>query len=305
MKRLIVILGVMGTSFSSLFVRWSTAPSLVLVLYRVLMAAALLAPVVFLHHREELRKIHKKDLLLCSVSGAFLGLHFAAYFESLHFTSVAAAVVLADTEVFFVALGSILFLRHKLSRKACIAILLTFCGSVVVAFSGATAGGDILRGNLLALSSALFMTVYTVIGAVCRRSLSTTIYTFFVYLFAGVTVLVLSIAGGTPVFGYGGINLATALGMAVFCTLTGHSVFSWGLKYLPPTFISTAKLLEPVFSSVWALFVFSERPGLPVILGGVVVLLGIAMYCRITEEHGTSDSAEKQGMQQIIREVKS
>ena len=96
------------------------AASLVLVLYRVLMAAVLLAPAVFLHHREELGKIHKRDLLLCSVSGAFLGLHFAAYFESLHFTSVAAAVVLADTEVFFVALGSILFLRHKLSRKACI-----------------------------------------------------------------------------------------------------------------------------------------------------------------------------------------
>ena len=109
MKRFIVILGVMGTSFSSLFVRWSTAPSLVLVLYRVLMAAILLAPMVFWHHREELRDISFKSLLLCSISGAFLGLHFAAYFESLQFTSVAAAVVLADTEVFFVAVGSVLY----------------------------------------------------------------------------------------------------------------------------------------------------------------------------------------------------
>jgi drug/metabolite transporter (DMT)-like permease len=284
MKRFIVILGVMGTSFSSLFVRWSTAPSLVLVLYRVLMAAILLAPMVFWHHREELRNISFKDLALCSISGAFLGLHFAAYFESLQFTSVAAAVVLADTEVFFVAVGSVLFLRNRLSPKACLAILLTFCGSVVVALSGATAGGDVLRGNLLALSSALFMTVYTVIGAVCRKSLSTTVYTFFVYLFAVGTVLILSVASGTPVHGYRGVNLATALGMVVFCTLAGHSVFSWGLKYLPPAFISTSKLLEPVFSSVWALFAFAEKPGVPVVLGGIVVLLGISMYCRITEE---------------------
>ena len=284
MKRFIVILGVMGTSFSSLFVRWSTAPSLVLVLYRVLMAAILLAPVVFWRHREELKKISCRELLLCSISGAFLGLHFAAYFESLRFTSVAAAVVLADTEVFFVAVGSVLFLRQRLSSKACFAILLTFCGSVVVALSGATAGGAVLRGNLLALSSALFMTVYTVIGVVCRKSLSTTVYTFFVYLFAGGTVLVLSAVSGTPLYGYGGVNLATALGMAVFCTLAGHSVFSWGLKYLPPAFISTSKLLEPVFSSIWALFVFAEKPGLPVALGGIVVLLGIALYCRITEE---------------------
>lgn len=284
MKRLIVLLGVVGTSFSSILVRWSTAPSLVLVLYRVLLAALMLLPVVLLGHRAELGQLRRKELGLCAVSGAFLGLHFAAYFESLHFTSVAAAVVLADTEVFFVALGSVVLLRHQLSRKACFAIALTFLGSVVVALSGSTGGGNVLHGNLLALSSALFMTVYTVIGTVCRRTLSTTLYTFFVYLFAGVTVLLLSLAGGTPVLGHGGVNFATALGMAVFCTLAGHSIFSWGLKYLPPAFISTAKLLEPVFSSVWALLLFRENPGMAVVLGGAVVLIGIALYSRIAEE---------------------
>lgn len=128
------------------------------------------------------------------------------------------------------------------------------------------------------------MTVYTVIGAVCRRTLSTTIYTFLVYLFTDLTVLVIALAGGTPLFGYDAVNWLTTFVMAVFCNLMGHSVFSWGLKYLPPSFISTVKLLEPVFASVWALLLFREKPGLPVLLGGIVVLLGIALYCRITEE---------------------
>ena len=43
-KRLVVLLGVVGVSLSAVFVRWSTAPSLILVLYRVGMAAALLTP---------------------------------------------------------------------------------------------------------------------------------------------------------------------------------------------------------------------------------------------------------------------
>ena len=72
--------------------------------------------------------------------------------------------------------------------------------------------------------------------------------------------------------------------MAVFCNLLGHSVFSWGLKYLPASFISTVKLLEPVFASVWALFLFSETPGLLVLLGGTVVILGIALYGRVSGE---------------------
>lgn len=48
--------------------------------------------------------------------------------------------------------------------------------------------------------------------------------------------------------------------MAVCCTLLGHNVFSWGLKYLPPAFIATVKLMEPVFASVWGLLLFGERP---------------------------------------------
>jgi len=89
--------------------------------------------------------------------------------------------------------------------------------------------------------------------------------------------------GGTPLTGHGTVNYLTGLGMAVFCTLLGHSVFSWGLKYLPPAFISTAKLLEPVFASVWGLFLFGEVPALMTVLGGAVIISGIALYSRVSE----------------------
>ena len=36
---------------------------------------------------EELRALARREVLLCLASGAFLGLHFAAYFESLRYTS--------------------------------------------------------------------------------------------------------------------------------------------------------------------------------------------------------------------------
>ena len=283
MKRIIVILGVLSLSLSSVMVRLSTAPSSVLVVYRVFFALLLLAPSVFLRHRRELQALSRKEWLLCLASGFFLGLHFVIGFESYRNTSIAAATVLINTEVLFVAVGSVLFLRQKLSGMAWLAMILTFLGSVVVAFAN-TGEGTQMYGNLLALMSALFMTFYTVIGSVCRRTLSTTVYTFLVYLAAGITVLLIAVAGGTPLFGYEPVNFLTALAMAVFCNLLGHSVFSWGLKYLPPSFISTAKLLEPVFASVWALFLFGEKPGAAVLLGGGVVLLGIALYCRITQE---------------------
>ena len=283
MKRFLVLLGVAGVSLSAVFVRWSTAPSLVLALYRMAFSSALLAPWTLLYHREELRTLSRRDLLLCLASGAFLGLHFAAYFESLRWTSIASSVVLVDTEVFFVALGSVLLLRKKLPGRAWLAVALAFGGSVVIAMADTAVGPDALRGDAIALTGALCMAVYTMIGAVCRRRLSTTVYTCLVYTAAAVTLLVITLAGGAPLMGYGAVNGLTALGMAVFCTLLGHSVFSWGLKYMPPAFISTVKLMEPVFASMWGLALFAERPGALTVLGGAVIICGIALYSR-TEE---------------------
>lgn len=282
MKRLIVLLGVAGVSLSAVFVRWSTAPSLVLVSYRMAFSTLLLVPMVW-RQREEFRRLERRELVLSLLSGVFLGAHFTGYFEALRWTSIASAVVLVDTSVLFVALASVLILRKRLSRRAWLAVALAFGGSVVVALADTAAGTGALRGDLFALTGSVCMAVYTMLGAVCRRKLSTTVYTFLVYLAAAGTVVPAALAGGTALTGWGGVNLLAALGMAVFCTLLGHSVFSWGLRYLPPAFISTANLLEPVLASVWGLFLFGERPGPQGVLGGAVILLGIGLYSREAE----------------------
>ena len=141
MERLIVILGVVGVSLSAVFVRWSTAPSLVLATYRMAFAAALLTPLAW-RRREEFRALRRRELGLSLLSGAFLGCHFACYFEALRWTSIASAVVLVDAEVLFVALATVLILRRRLSGRAWLAVLLAFGGSVTVALADGSAGAD-------------------------------------------------------------------------------------------------------------------------------------------------------------------
>ena len=284
MKRLIVLLGVVGISASAILVRWSTAPSMVLVMYRMIVAVGLLSPVVLLRCRDELKALKKKDWLMSAAAGCCLGLHFTFYFESVRTTSIAAAVVLSDTEVLFVALGSILLLRKKLSRQCWLAVGLAFVGAVMVALSGGTGGESGLLGNIFALLSALLLALYTTIGASTRQRMSNTAYTFVAYAFAAVTVAVVAVASGTPLAGYGANNWLTALGMAVLCTLLGHSIFTWGLEYLPPAYISTVKLLEPVFAAVWGMLLFRESPTLLVVVGGIIVIAGVFIYGRATEE---------------------
>lgn len=285
MKHLIVMLGVVGVSLSPIFVRFSTAPSMVLVLYRVTFAALLLTPYVLWRHLAEVRTMKRNALLLCLLAGVFLGLHFTCYFESLRRTAIAPAAVLVNTEAIFVTVGTVLFMKAKLSGKAWFAVLLTFAGSVIVAMADAGSGGGALLGNLLALAGAMFGAVYTMVGTACRRGgVSTMVYSWFLYGSAALTVLIFVLASGTAPLGYEPVNLLTTLGMAACCTIGGHSVYSWGLKFLPASFVASAKMMEPVFASVWALLLFQEVPGPLVILGGAVVIFGIALYSRIASE---------------------
>ena len=274
-----LLLGVLCGSLSAVFVRWSTAPSLVLALYRMAFSVALLAPVAW-RNRKGLAGLSRQARLLCLASGTALGLHFATFFQAVKTTSIAAAAVLVDMEVLFVALASVAVFRRKLPLAAWFAIALAFGGAVVMALADFAGGGGTLRGDLLAVLSAMFISIYTLIGSVCRRTMTTTAYTCLVYTVALGTLLVLTLASGTPLAGYGGVNLATALAMAVFCTLLGHSVFCWALKYFQPSFVSTTRLLDCVFSAAWGALLFSERPTARAVLGGVAVILGVVLYTR-------------------------
>ena len=285
MKKLIIILGVVGTSLSVPFVRFSNAPSMVLVLYRMAFATVILLPYILIKNRDEIKFLHIKEIILCLISGIFLGFHFSCYFESLNYTSIASAVVLVDTEVFFVAFISLLLFKEKISKIGWFGIVITFAGSVIIALADSGSGSNVLLGDALAFSGAAFMAVYTIIGKIVRKNMTTTTYTFIVYFMAGITVLIVLLISGKPIFGYDRINFLTALGMAVCCTLLGHSIFSWGLKYESASFVSTVILLEPVFATITGIFLFGETPSLTVVIGGIIVIAGIYTYSNYAEKY--------------------
>ena len=99
-------------------------------------------------------------------------------------------------------------------------------------------------------------------------------------LIGGFFLVVLTAGSGTPLTGYGVRELFMGLALAVLCTLLGHSLFSWCLKYLSPSYVSAAKLCEPVFSTLAAIPLFHEVPTPLQLIGGVIVLGSVLLYTR-------------------------
>ena len=82
---LMIVIGVIGISLSSIFVKYSAAPSAVTAAFRLLWTVLLLSPVALgkKENRREFGQLSRKNLLFSILSGIFLALHFWLWFESL------------------------------------------------------------------------------------------------------------------------------------------------------------------------------------------------------------------------------
>ena len=282
---IMIVVGVLGISLSSIFVKYSQAPSAVTAAWRLLWTVLLLTPVVLGKGavRRELVQAPKKLVWLSIFSGLFLAIHFVLWFESLQHTSVASSTTIVCTEVIWVCLGFCLFLKGRVSGKAVLAIGVTLLGSVLIALSDSGSGAG-LYGDVLALLAAVAVAVYTLIGRVVREKLSTTVYTYMVYTACAAVLVITCLVQGYRLFAYGWSGIIVGLLLAVFSTILGHSIFSWCLKYFSPSFVSASKLCEPVVAAVMAGFLFGELPGWLQIFGGVLILGGVLWYSKIEQK---------------------
>lgn len=276
---IVMFLGVMGASMSSVFVRLSQAPSAVTAFYRLFWTVLIMSPMVLGRKeiRRELMQVDKKAVILSALSGILLAVHFATWFESLHHTTVSGGTIIVSTEVIWVALAYCLLMKGSLSGKAVCAIAVTMAGSILIAIAD-SGKGDSLYGDFLALTAALAVAGYTLLGRIVRRNVSATVYTYIVYCFCCISLLGLCIAQGNAIIGAPASGIVCGLLLAVFSTIMGHSIFSWCLKFLPPTFVSAAKLCEPVIASIFAAVLFREIPAALQILGAVIILIGVVSY---------------------------
>lgn len=278
-----IVIGIVGISLSSILVRFSTAPSAVTAAWRLLWTVALMTPVVFgnAEVRKELMSCGKKTLLESCVSGLLLAVHFTLWFESLKHTSVASSTTIVCTEVIWVSIGYCLFMKGSLSSNAVAAIAVTLVGSVLIALSDSAFGAGSLYGDILALLAAVSVAGYTLLGRSVRKTTSTSVYTYVVYSACTVFLLILCVCQNNGLLNYGLSPISIGFFLAIFSTILGHSIFSWCLGYFSPSFVSASKLCEPVAAAAIALFLFGEVPTLMQLLGGVLILGGVLYYSRL------------------------
>ncbi|GGJ26337.1 DMT family transporter [Deinococcus roseus] len=282
---LVLTLGVLAVSCAAVLIRFASNAhpehtplfSLVVAAGRLTLASLVLLP--FTLRGLGRQKLSRRAWGFTLASGVMLALHFMTWITSLSYTSIASSTALATTTPVWVALIAWIFLKTPPSMQTLAGIGVALAGGALVAFGQDTTltAPNPLLGNMLALVGAMCAGAYFMLGRQAQHEgVPTQLYAGLAYGAGALTLLPLPVLTGVgyqaPLEAYFWIAM-----LALIPQLIGHTSFNWAMKRIDPTLVTLLILLEPIGSSLLAMLFFKEFPGSQVILGGVVLLLGVAV----------------------------
>ena len=286
----VLVLALAGVSFSGPLVRLSHAHPLAIAAWRLGFSLIVIALALLLTGEwRQWRRITRRELGIALGAGSMLALHFWSWNASVALTSVAASVVLVNTQPVVVALLSMIWLREAPSRRQWIGIGIAMLGALVVAapdlartaMEGAPHPRALL-GDLLALGGALTAAIYFVAGRRLRASLDLWPYVGLVYGTCFVVLLALAALASAPLAPQPPRELAIFAALALGPMLLGHTGLNWALKHSPAYVVNLTLLGEPVGATIIAALLpgIREVPSPVTLAGGAIVLAGILLTAR-------------------------
>lgn len=284
---LVILLAVIGVSWAAILVRWSAVDPFALAFWRLTLSLTVIAAGLTLSGGwGRFFQVGLRELALLAAAGVLLAFHFAAWFASLDYTTVASSTLFVDLHPLFAAGISAIWLHERPSRREWLGIGVATMGALIIGGVGLALGPEAQKGNALALFAGLLVAGYFVIGRRQRRWLGLWAYVGWVYLIAALVLLPIVLLRGDPLFAYPGREWLIFIGLAAGPMLLGHTGFNWALRYVRAYIVNLAILAEPIGASLlaWWLIGGEEVPGPATVVGGVLILSGLAISVHARRE---------------------
>lgn len=253
-------------------------PALSIAAWRLTLSALITLPLAL--RKQELKRIDLKSLLLSSLGGFFLAVHFSLWITSIKLTTVASAVVLGTTTPIWVSIVSHFFLRERNDLREWLGILTSVAGGFLVGYGDIGLSGKALLGDALALFSAWAISAYFIIGRKLRTNLSLLAYSAAVYTAAAFFLIVFCFLAAAPLTGFQPKEYFLLLLLALLPQLVGHNALNWALARLKASIVTLSVLAEAIISGTFAAIIFKEIPPIIAFVGYFLIMGGIIVTTR-------------------------
>ena len=208
-------------------------------------------------------------------------LPFALFAFAMKTLPAGYGAILNGAAPFFAAIFAALMLKEKLSTARMVGLLLGFTGvGVVMNLGTLTLDHETLvaaAACIAATCSYGFIIVYTKKYTQGAPNMGIAVGTL---LLPAIVVTPLGVAS-VPAAWPTAIVLFSLLGLAIFCSAIAYLFYFRLIRDVGPTKAITVTFLVPVFGVIWGALFFGESLNGGALLGGVLVLLGVALVLEV------------------------
>ena len=271
---LIAFIAIMFITPDSLFIRLANLDSWNLIFYRGFIPFS----VVFIG----LLFIYKTNLIKQTFNNGWRGIAYALVFTitnitfviSIENTNVANTLIMLALAPMLSAILSFIFLKENPDKKTWIAIIITAL-SVIYIFYDAMDAGDVL-GNALGLLTAFGLAV----GAVIIRSAKKIDLVPSAMFGKLLVALVAFYFADNLILNDNDIKIVPL--MCVMCVALPFVLVTIAPRYITAAEVNLFFLLETIFGPLWVWFVIKESPTTETIIGGIVIIITIAIHSTLS-----------------------
>ena len=277
-------IGIFSLSFSAMFVRWANAPGPVTAFYRLFFSIFLLLP-FFLSRTKTTSALKSRSIMFPLLAGVFTAFDLGLWTASLSYTTAANATLLGNTAPLWVALGTWLILKQKLSATFWRGLAITLLGAALIM------GTDFLLhprfgiGDAMAIFTGFFYGGYFLFTEQSRLHFDPVSHIWLVGVGASLSLFLVNTLLRYPLSGYPAQTWLVFLSTAVVSQLVGYMSLAYALGHLPASIVSPTMILQPIVTTLLAIPLLNEIPSIWQAVGGAIALVGIYI---VNQSHNRS-----------------
>ena len=273
-----IVAGAVGIGFAPVLVRLSDAGPSATAFWRLLLALPLLWIWMGVRHARgtlAAQPASRRDWITMAVAGLFFTGDLAVWHWSLHLTSVANSTLLTNIAPVLVTIAAFFLFHERITWLFVAGLLLALAGSAFLV--GAHFDSRHLLGDLLAIATAGFYAGYLLAIKELRRKFEPVTIMAWSGLVSCPTLLLVAVLSGDTLVPQSVQGWGAVTALALISHLAGQTLIAYALGRLPASFSSVSLLLQPVVASLLAWPILNESVSSRQVVGGMVVLAGIAL----------------------------
>lgn len=267
-------------SSAVLWIKASSLPPVALAWMRLLVAAAVLTPLLLLSLRRGGLSFGRSDLVRVLPGAALLALHFVSWIIGVRLTTAANASLIVNLSPVVMPFAMYLAEKQRLTRGELLGTMLAVAGLLVLTLGGAKIGESTCRGDATCAVSMLFMVAYMIFARLRAPGRPIWLYVVPLYWVAAAVAFLFGVHELGSIPAITPREALLVLGLALLPTVVGHSIFQWAMVHLRSQVVAISNLGQFIFAGIFAAILFGECPASQFYVAAALIAVGAVVVIR-------------------------